>query len=891
MKTRRYMVTGSAIGCFLSILLYTFFVGYSLLTGFPKGGDSPSHLAKVFYFDRYWPHIPIWDYQQGTGYPFLRLYSPAAYYFVFFVHKLSFLSIFDSYKALSFVSILFTAYGIFLFAKEIFNSEVVGLTSSVLYLATPASWNFMSYWGFFSQSMALPFFVFTLYFLSRNYRKRRRTYLWLAAICYALTLLSHFVVWLVGTVVVFAYILAELVLGRTSLRQTIAQSLVLLGFGLGVSAFWLIPFVILSPQSVGPVKKSIENVLINTLTWQQLVGIPGGLQPWLYLAPWLDAFAFIGLVASMRSRGLSLLISLLASLFTFLLVAPRIPGFLILYVMTFVDPNRYLVFSCIFLSILGGFGFMIAQQKIKDIVQRLAKPKFIHLSQIASLLFLFMLILPTAVYMQEQERYLTEHSTTYVMCQKISSYVKSDFVRIDLSRRFGSLVETMNTVSDVSQVSAYNIFESPISSWLGYKDEVFYGKIGGPTEVETLSRWFGIQYFVLSEEDPPEKFEKTSFIEIWNEGSVHIYKFLNATEIVTVKSVPIVLVIGSQSIDAYNTLFRVSISAGFDCEQAYFIRGSSFVDDYSPEELKGFDAIILSGYDFHDREGGWSMLDTYVSEGGGLFIETGLQYTGADWNSTDIPVPCPVKATEWASFGSTWRFSAANDSLTRSTRFDEFSAALWEGAQWFYSTTRNESTRPWAQPLLWNNGHPSVVIGEYGLGRVAWCGLNLPTHALIYENHEESRFLATIVKWILGSHTTGQTKIQYEIERPLPEKVIVKIFTPHTAAGVLFREPYFNGWKAYAEDGMVSEQLEILKAGPDFMYVKTSADFSSSLRVILQFERTFFDWTGIGISVVTLCMIAVYEVALSRIRKHNQSSLELGSEKSNSSRLVLYKRL
>jgi len=860
METRRYMVTGSTIWCFLSILLYTFFVGYSLLTGFPKGGDSPSHLAKVFYLDRYWPHIPIWDYQQGTGYPFLRLYSPAAYYFVFFLHKLTFLSIFDSYKALSFVSILFTAYGILLFAKEISHSKMVGLTSSILYLATPASWNFMSYWGFFPQNMALPFFVFTLYFLSRNYRKRRSAYLWLAAICYALTLLSHFVVWLVGTFVVFAYMLAELILGRSSLRQTISETLVLAGFGLGVSAFWLVPFIVLSPQSVGPVKKSIENVLINTLTLQQLVGIPGGLQPWLYLAPWLDILAFIGLVTSIRSRGLSLLISLFASFFTFLLVAPRIPGLVTLYVMTFVDPNRYLVFSCIFLSILGGFGFMTMQQKLeKGIVQRLTKPKLIHLGKIASLLFLFILILPTAVYMQEQERYPTEHSTTYAMCQKISSQTRSEFARIDLSRRFGSLVETMNTVSDVSQASAYNIYESPISSWLGYKDEVFYGKIGGPTEVKTLARWFGIQYFVLSEEDD-EKFENTSFIEIWNEGMVHIYKFLNATEIVTVRSIPTVLVVGSQSIDAYNTLFRVFISAGFDCEQAYFIRGSAFVDDYSLEELKSFDAIIVSGYDFHDRERGWSMLDTYVSEGGGLFIETGLQYTGADWNSTDVPVPCPVKATEWASFGTTWRFSAANNSLTRGTRFDEFSVALWEGAQWFYSTTRNESIRPWAQPLLWNNGHPSIVIGEYGSGRVAWCGLNLPTHAAIYENHEESRFLARIVEWILSSHKTDQTKILYEIERPMPEKVIVKIFSPQTAIGVLFREPYFDGWKAYAEDGIVSEQLKILKAGPDFMYVKISADFSSPVKVILQFERTFFDWIGIGISVITLCIITVYEV-------------------------------
>jgi len=80
--------------------------------------------------------------------------------------------------------------------------------------------------------------------------------------------------------------------------------------------------------------------------------------------------------------------------------------------------------------------------------------------------------------------------------------------------------------------------------------------------------------------------------------------------------------------------------------------------------------------------------------------------------------------------------------------FTAFAPPRYGDYPWGVSYTSNLTLQPWAETLVWLNGYPIIVTGEYGEGRVVWCGLNLPYHAKSYRNREEAKLLLNLLNWL-----------------------------------------------------------------------------------------------------------------------------------------------
>ena len=270
--------------CFM--LGYALAVGYLLvlgypIMGYPYGGDTPNHLTGVVYIEKYWPNVPQWFYEWGCGYPFMWAYSPASFYLCFFVHEFLFLSIFDAYKILGFASVVFAAFGIYLLMKIKFRNEFGALAAAILYLSTPASWNFLSYWGFFPLAAAVPFFIFTLVFFELYQMRGKKRYFIPTVACYSIFILSHITTGFIGTLIFIAYAIASAHFSGVAFKRVLANLFKVLIVGVGLSAFYLVRFIqILQVTQVGVLPP--HDLVYNSLSFEDLLGFGGCL---LYTSP------------------------------------------------------------------------------------------------------------------------------------------------------------------------------------------------------------------------------------------------------------------------------------------------------------------------------------------------------------------------------------------------------------------------------------------------------------------------------------------------------------------------------------------------------------------------------------------------------------------------------
>jgi hypothetical protein len=271
--------------------------------------------------------------------------------------------------------------------------------------------------------------------------------------------------------------------------------------------------------------------------------------------------------------------------------------------------------------------------------------------------------------------------------------------------------------------------------------------------------------------------------------------------------------------------------------------------------LQNFDAVLIYGYNYHDQIAAWRLLNQYVASGGGLIIDMGYS---PDSNSTAIPSPSPVEDTRWTNFGTQWKFTWTNSTVTNGIDFSSFAAPISAGAGWSVSATNNASIRTWAQPVLWDAGEPIMAVGQLGRGRVFWTGMNLFYHIATYGNSEEAKLLAQAVSWVLASTQTAQGAVSYTATQDNPEQDTVVV--NNEARGVLFKEASYVDWSASLSSANgTGETLPIYPAGPDFMYVALPTGLTYPATVTFVFDTTV-DFIGLLISVVALLFLLGYAV-------------------------------
>jgi len=868
MKTQiRGKQAASTLLSLIVIFAFTYIVGSPLLTAFPLGNDTPSHLARVYYLDQYYPHFPSWYYKEGCGYPFQMMYSPLSYYITFFMHKLFFVSIFEAFNLTWFSFFLLGGIGVYFFSRVKFRSEMVALSSSVFYLSYPLIWQIQTVIGSFSETVAIPFSIFTLVFFTLYQDRRSKRHLVCAFWSYAFMILANVFVGFAGTIVLAAYSFARVLAKEISLKESIFALTKMLVLGLSLSSIWFIPFLAATPLTTfaqTTLRESVDIFYFASILPVILgfVGEAGGKFGYSSHSIVMSVFFLLGIILAIKRRDFSfwaflLNVILVAFLFEYMFFQVKA---------TLDSILRFNFFMVIFLCDLAGLG-VAEMGRLPTRIHLFRKSEFQRKQtrnlgrsiNMASSIALIVLVFGISL------GHIYSPSTWnaypyYNIAKEVSDHIEGGaLTRIDVSPNLGGIMEAVPIASNVSQVNTYFFQGSLIRPWWGYQAGVFYGPLGGRTELRTLVRWFGVRYVVISDSfDPVWKYENNSFTEIWHKEAIHLLSYDNATTLVSVGNQPTVLFIGSEKLNAYEQVFRVTVMSGMDPEEAYLVHGTSYVDDYSLDELRKFDALVLHGYDYHESTAAWNLLRDYVANGGGLLIETGWQYANPDWSNPNIPEPCPVGKTGWTNYGKDWHFSYTNISITNEIDFNSFSPPIWGEDPWSFSISDNQSVRNWAFPILWNNGHPIIVAGNYGEGRVVWSGMNLIPHANGNENREECRLFAKMLKWVISRESI--TNFNHKVIRNIPEEVVISILDADRRTNVLFREAYFYNWQAYVQKGGAEVQVKIYKAGPDLMLVRLPPETNPPFTVVFKYEKSVVEWCGISITVVSLFVLMVYGI-------------------------------
>jgi hypothetical protein len=461
---------------------------------------------------------------------------------------------------------------------------------------------------------------------------------------------------------------------------------------------------------------------------------------------------------------------------------------------------------------------------------------------------------------------ITPDPTTY------SNFVdETTMFRAGVSGEDGFLGMWFNYVSQIPQTRDYHSAAVLQPDWHAWLMHGVWKEQDNYPETYFLLDWWSVKWLLVnSYEHNPAKFlsKPEHYKPVTNatllSGAVTFYEFLceNVTPIASAGNQPTLLVIGKGQ---YRSALNILAYSDYNSERLIPVHGHDFVDDYSLDELQKFDAILLIGQQYHNRDRSWDLLRRYVEAGGGLIVETGIQFLTDDWNASSFPDAFPVGQTVWGNFGKKWKFSYTPSEISDGIRFNSFSPAISGEDPWSYSRSSNESVRSWAKAILLNNGYPVVVAGQLGKGRIVWSGMNLYFHIGVYKNDEEIKFAVRMIDWATRAQEYKTDNALYRAERVNPERVEVQL--DGSSKGVLYKEFYFGNWRAFlTEINGRTYEVAIYKAGPDFMYAFVPRNASYPVKAVFEYHREL-QYGSLIVSVGAFLLIVGYAIGEDRFTR------------------------
>jgi hypothetical protein len=321
------------------------------------------------------------------------------------------------------------------------------------------------------------------------------------------------------------------------------------------------------------------------------------------------------------------------------------------------------------------------------------------------------------------------------------------------------------------------------------------------------------------------------------------FTYLRPTPIAVATNAPAILVIGQP--ENYQVVLRDLSYSDFDTTHAIPVQGGPYVDDYTAQDLAQFDEVLIYGGRAHDNARAFELLNGYVRSGGGLVVES----SGSPLASgPGVSEPLPITGTVSSEVAGDWRFNTESSPITDGIDFSSFSPARYNGGPWTVAAA--SGVRSWAQTVVRSGADSVVVAGQLGQGRVVWSGLNLPFHIDSYRSAEESRFLTTAVAW--ASRSQNDVTAMSSASRDGPQQVTISV--NFQARGVLFKESWFDRWHAFVN----GHEVNVLRAGPGFMYVLLPNDTRFPAVVQWRYEKSVADWAGIVVSAATLIALVTW---------------------------------
>lgn len=392
----------------------------------------------------------------------------------------------------------------------------------------------------------------------------------------------------------------------------------------------------------------------------------------------------------------------------------------------------------------------------------------------------------------------------------------NDFYRYDLSTGAVEYSKLSPYLKKTPALPAYINQSWLINRFWGYELSNFYADdpvYSDHSALLDIAKWFGVKSIIFggAKDSAVQRFNQPGFTKVDEQP---IYQVDNNEMNVAVNNKPKILVIGKQiNPSSYDEVFKEASFGIVPYTEAMLIKGREKIDSYSLDELKKYDVLFLYGYSYSSRNNAWQLLDNYLKSGGSVFIDTGWQYTSADWNAGSTSSFFPVDKLSWTNFGKTSDYSVDSSLFDNSkVNVGNIEPLIWNNLPWGVSSG---NLRSWAKPILSVPNGILVAGGIYGNGKIVWSGMNTLGHIKSpNSSNPESIILGNAISWLLGNkdisnlsfgsdfsaREVGPDKVEITFNRDLPQ-----------GYGLYFKESYFPYWKVNG--------LKIEYAGPGFMYI------------------------------------------------------------------------
>ena len=289
---------------------------------------------------------------------------------------------------------------------------------------------------------------------------------------------------------------------------------------------------------------------------------------------------------------------------------------------------------------------------------------------------------------------------------------------------------------------------------------------------------------------------------------------------------PSILVISNPG--GQDVITRLLAGYNLNSKRAIIVQGNQFMDEYSPDDLRNFDLIILYQYKYKNSSKVWKNLLKYVSEGGKVFVDIGSEVAESD--SEPLPEVFPVNSTDRESVGEDWNLNIASHSATQGIDFTQFLPPKSDSV-WNYSFPVSNELRLDSIPLVWLNGKPIVVEYSIGSGKILYSGFNLPYYVLNDKGENQLKFFENLIFYL--NDFTKNYDFESRFDRPKPEKAI--IFGTNQK-GLVFKESYHPAWKARLESRMGTANLKVYQAGPGMMYAFVPEKYRENYKATFTFK-------------------------------------------------------
>lgn len=879
-KTFRFLALVVTVVFLVGLTLFVSWY-FKFWEGYPQGTDSISHIFRANQIFRFWPNY-YWFHSWSGGTPHFFWYPSLLYLLLAFTKFLTSLSFEFLLSFAGVLSVAVAVVAVFLLAYRLTKTYFLGLASAIVYIITPGIWVSGFVMGTYSRGFSIAFLGLALWssvcwLEAREKKTKTRKSYFFTVVFLGLAFLAHYN----GGPQAFVFVFILIAFGIKDWSNKILAEFKIFVPATLLTTFLVFPLIFLRSPSISMVTGHVSyeysdmflsfSSLFNIFTDVSFEGFSG---EFFRLTPlMLPLICINGVLLVLFRRKILKQASLAWRMFlgmgliSVLLVfygTIRIP-FLKHYGSGVFDPRMIVMFIPSVLAPMVAIGIYLLFEK--RIFREIAGLVIIGL---ASLWFFVQFPLV------EKPKFSSLSITSYLELPVKPDPDQFNF-RWGTGNYSGAAVSFNSVYPYVPQTRDYSAVSVVVPDYYIYLVLAGWRWEDNYPETSFLFDWWGVKEFMVYKNesrelgDPLAKFSKKQEDYPLKGENVtwSVFEYLQSSPILATTNAVPVMIIGSEESKAYNLIFRSLAQSDLNSKYLVPVHGKQYIDDYKEEELKKFPVIFISNYKYRNFEKAAALLEKYVKSGGGLLIESEKEAEMELSRAEVLPVPWPVEKVVKTDFGKEW-YLAKKDypEIMSDVKLENFAPAVFDDGPW--GIAYSERIKSWAKVVLTDKDKPVMVAGELGNGRVVWSGMNFPYHITTYGNVEESKLLGKVLAWLdkrnefipqeIPVYTSGKTALgdslffeteDQKIEFVHPQKRVVTLKAP--AKGVLFKEAYFSGWKAYLN----GKRISLYKAGPDFMYVPLENSKSGD-KVVFVFGLPPILIVGAGISLTTFFVLIYY---------------------------------